>query len=58
MKKILLLIAGIAIGYFVGFRDARTHDETIVARMVDRVGGDHRANVITDVDKQMTDAER
>lgn len=58
MKKILLLIAGIAIGYFVGFRDARTHDETIIARMVDRVGGDHRANVITDVDKQMTDAER
>ncbi|HSJ62754.1 MAG TPA: hypothetical protein VK922_02490 [Gemmatimonadaceae bacterium] len=58
MKNVLLLLAGLAIGYFVGFKDARTHDETIVARVVARVGGDHRANVITDVDKQMSEAER
>jgi hypothetical protein len=58
MKKVLLLLAGIAIGYFAGFQDAKKNDETIVARLVDRVGGDHRANVITDVDKQMQDAER
>jgi hypothetical protein len=58
MKKVLLLVAGIAIGYFAGFRDARTHEETIVARLVTRVGGDHRANVITDVDRQMQEAER
>lgn len=58
MKKVLLLLVGIAIGYFVGFRDARAHDETIVARLVTRVGGDHRANVITDVDSKMRDAER
>jgi hypothetical protein len=58
MKKVLLLLVGIAIGYFVGFKDARSNDETIVARLVTRVGGDHRANVITDVDRQMQEAER
>jgi hypothetical protein len=58
MKNVLLLLAGLVIGYFVGFKDARTHDETIVARVVARVGGDHRANVITDVDKKMSEAER
>jgi hypothetical protein len=58
MKKILLILIGIAIGYFVGFQDAGKHDETIVARLVARVGGDHRANVITDVDGKMRDLER
>jgi hypothetical protein len=58
MKKVLLILAGLVIGYFAGFKDAQSHDETIIARLVDRVGGDHRANVITDVDKQMTEAER
>lgn len=58
MKKLLLLLAGVAIGYFVGFADARGNDETIVVRMVDRVGGDHRENMITDVDRQMDEAER
>lgn len=58
MKTVLTIIIGIAIGYFLGFEDARAHEETIVTRLVDRVGGDHRANLITDVDRQMQDAER
>lgn len=58
MKKILLLVAGIALGYFVGFKDAQVHDEMIVARLVTRVGGDHRANLITDVDRQMKELEK
>jgi hypothetical protein len=58
MKNVLLIVAGLAIGYFAGFKDARTHDRTIVARFVASVGGDARANVVTDVDKQMDSAER
>lgn len=58
MKTVLMIVIGIAIGYFLGFEDARKHEETIVARLVDRVGGDHRANLITDVDRQMREAEK
>lgn len=58
MKNVLLILAGLAIGYFAGFKDARKHDRNIVVRAVESVGGDARANVVTDVDKQMDSAER
>ncbi|HUF30450.1 MAG TPA: hypothetical protein VMM77_07260 [Gemmatimonadaceae bacterium] len=57
-KLLLLLLVGIALGYWIGWQDARVNNETIVSRLVTRVGGDHRANLVTDVDKQMQDAER
>jgi len=58
MKTILLIVIGLAIGYFAGFEDARTHSKNVVARIVERVGGDHRANMVTDVDSKMRDAEK
>ncbi len=58
MKKILLLVVGLALGYWIGWKDAQVNDVQIVSRIVMRVGGDHRANMVTDVDRQMQDAER
>lgn len=49
-RILLLLIIGIAIGYFIGFSDARTHDRHIVQRLVDRAGGAARSGLNNDVD--------
>jgi hypothetical protein len=37
-KFVIVLVIGIAIGYFYGFDDARKHDENVVERVVDSVG--------------------
>lgn len=59
MRQALIILAfGLAAGYWLGFRDAQSNDSTILERVVARVGGDHRGNMITDVDRQMEDAER
>ena len=39
MGKLFLLGAAIAVGYMLGFKDARTHKDHIVARAVQKVGG-------------------
>lgn len=56
-KFIVVLVIGIAIGYFYGFDDAKRHDENVVERVVDRVGTTG-SKYQTDVDKQMDAAER
>lgn len=38
-KQIALVVAALAIGYWVGFTDGRRHDRNIIVRVVDRVGG-------------------
>jgi hypothetical protein len=55
---IIIFIVGLAVGYGLGFRDSKTHDRHIVARLVERAGGSHRENVKTDVDSQMERLER
>jgi len=57
-KFIIVLVVGIAIGYFYGFDDAKKNDVTVVERVVDRVGGSNRGKYRTDIDKQMDAAER
>ena len=53
MFRILFILAvGIAIGYFVGFGDAQTHDKNLVGRTIERIGGSARDNVGNDVDKK------
>jgi hypothetical protein len=56
-KFVIVLVIGIAIGYFYGFDDARKHDENVVERVVDSVGKTG-SKYQTDVDKQMYAAEK
>jgi hypothetical protein len=53
LKYVILLVAGLCIGYSLGFQDAKQNDENVVARLVQRVGGSNRENMKTDVDAQM-----
>lgn len=58
MGKMFLLGAAIAVGYMLGFRDAKTHPEHILARAVQQVresfGGGRDVN---NVDAVMTKVE-
>jgi len=59
MIKYLIIIAlGVGAGYYVGFKDAQEHDETIVARALDQVGGSARGKYKMDADEVMERAER
>ncbi len=57
----LILALGMTVGYAYGFRDALTHDKTVVARALDRVGkigGDGRKYSSNDADAMLQRAER
>jgi hypothetical protein len=58
MKFLLILALGVGVGYVVGFKDAQTHEETIVARTLDRVGGSARGQYNADVDGTMEKLNR
>ena len=57
LKFALVLVAGIAIGYFYGFDDAKKNDDNVVTRVVERVGGSNRGKYNADIDKRMQAAE-
>ena len=57
-KAILLILLGLAAGYWVGFTDAQTHKRHIIARLVDRTGGGSRDRVRNDIDGTMERLER
>lgn len=59
MKKLVVLfIAGITIGYFYGFQDAKSHRDNVVRRVVGTVGGSNRDKLSNDMDAKMERAER
>jgi hypothetical protein len=59
MKQLVLaFIVGIAIGYFYGFADAKSHRDNVVRRVVSTVGGSNRAKLSNDVDAKVEAAER
>jgi hypothetical protein len=58
VKFVLTLALGAAIGYAVGFGDAQKHEQHIVRRVVERIGGSSRDRVKTDIDGRMADLER
>lgn len=58
MRVIFIFAFGLSVGYWVGFKDAKTHRDDIVVRMVNRAGGQTRNDVRTDVDGQMTKVEQ
>lgn len=55
LKLLLVLVIGIAVGYGYGFKDAKTHNQNILERTVQRVGGKNRGAYDTNLDKR-TDA--
>jgi hypothetical protein len=57
LKYVILLMIGLCAGYSLGFQDARQHDENVVARLVDQVGGKNRENMKTDADSQMENVD-
>ena len=57
MGRIFLLGVAIAIGYSIGFRDARTHSEHILARAVGQVRTMFGATPTNDIDAVMTKVE-
>lgn len=57
-RLLFLLLIGIALGYALGFQDAKMHDDNVVTRLVERAGGSTRARVSSDVDSKMLDAEK
>lgn len=58
LKIVFILAVGFAAGYSYGFRDARTHDENVVTRTIERVGGSTRGKYNQDVDAQMERLEK
>jgi hypothetical protein len=59
MKRLIaLFIAGIVVGYFYGFADAKTHRDNVVRRVVATVGGSNRDRVSGDVDAKMEAIEK
>ena len=53
LKTFFLLLLGFAAGYSFGFKDAKSHDEDVVTRTVERVGGSARGKYNQNVDAQM-----
>ena len=57
-RTIVLLIVGLAIGYFLGFGDGQKNDKNIIERLVARAGGTARGNLNNDVDSRLEKANR
>lgn len=57
MGKLLLILACIAIGYEVGFRDARRHEDHVVTRAVAQVRTTFGGRSANDVDEIMDKLE-
>ena len=51
-KFLLILVVGVAIGYSLGFKDAKKYNRTVIERVVGRVGGKNRGAYDTNLDKQ------
>jgi hypothetical protein len=62
MRTLFVLAAGLAVGYWYGFRDAQTHElplqRRVAGEMVQKAGGSSRSRVTSDVDGQMRRLER
>ncbi|MDQ8161234.1 MAG: hypothetical protein P3C10_01485 [Gemmatimonadota bacterium] len=53
----LILSVGIAIGYGYGWKDAHVHEQHIVERTLDRIGGETRDRMGNDVDGRFKTAD-
>jgi hypothetical protein len=57
MGKLFVLAVAIAVGYTLGYRDARNHTEHILARAVDQVRTTFGATPQNDIDAVMSKVE-
>ncbi|MEO7964573.1 MAG: hypothetical protein ABIT38_11785 [Gemmatimonadaceae bacterium] len=57
-RYLLVLSIGIAAGYTFGFKDAKEHEQSIVTRTVERIGGNARGEYANDIDGQMDKLEK
>jgi hypothetical protein len=51
-KALLLLVAGVVVGYQVGWKDAQDNTETIVERVIGKVRGSDPDRYRNDIDAQ------
>ena len=58
LRTLLLLVIGIAIGYFLGFGDAQSNERNFVERLVDRAGAGMRDSLRNDIDARVDRASR
>lgn len=52
-KIVLLLFVGFAAGYSYGFKDSKAHEEDVVTRTIEQIGGSARGKYNQDLDAQM-----
>ncbi|HEX9564562.1 MAG TPA: hypothetical protein VF981_11350 [Gemmatimonadaceae bacterium] len=57
MGKVFLLVAGVALGYSVGFRDAAANRKHIASRVVEQLRSTFHGRSGTDVDSLMSRLE-
>jgi hypothetical protein len=55
-KFLFILVVGVAVGYSYGWKDAKTHKQNVVERVVSRVGGKNRGAYDTNLDAQVESA--
>jgi hypothetical protein len=58
VRIIMAIVIGIAIGYFVGFKDAQTNRQNFVERVISKTGGGLKGNIGTSADEQMEKVSR
>ena len=57
VRTLFILAVGVAIGYVYGYKDAQTHDKTIVERTLDRAGAAAKGKYLSHVEQE-TDSVR
>ena len=57
MGKLFLVVAAIAVGYMLGFRDAQGHPDHILARTVHQLQKSFGGRDVNNVDAVMTKVE-
>jgi hypothetical protein len=58
LRTLVLLVIGVAIGYFLGFGDGQKNDRNIVERLVGRAGASMRDSLRNDIDARVERASR
>jgi hypothetical protein len=57
VRTLFILAVGASIGYVYGYKDAKTHDKTIVERTLDRAGAAAKGKYLSHVEQE-TDSVR